>query len=101
MLQAWQPQPPLPVRFQSEVWARIGARAAARQPSRLEQVVQGLLAVLAQPRFAVGLIVTAGVLGLGLANVSAQASQARRAQILEARYVRSVDPYQLLADSQP
>lgn len=100
-LQAWQPQPVLPIRFQSDVWARIGARAAARQPSMVERITDWLLAVLTRPRYATGLIVAAGVFGLGLANLSAKASQARRARMLEVHYMRSVDPYLLLADSRP
>ena len=100
-LRAWQPQPELPVRFQAGVWARLGARSAARSLSWVEQLSYWLETALAQPRYAAAVIVAAATLGLGLAGISAHATRAERALALEARYVRSVDPYFYLASTRP
>ncbi len=85
-LRAARPSPPLPPRFQENVWRRIeDAEAPAKSGSWLD----ALAALVLQPRFAFATV--AGLVLAGVLLGTYQGAQAAR-QDAQARYVAMVAP---------
>lgn len=90
LLKDWQPQVDLPARFESEVWHRI----ASAQEKRSEfWSLDWLFRIICPPKFAFALVVTAVLLGSGLANWQAQQNYHRDMAASKSRYIHSVDPF--------
>jgi hypothetical protein len=95
LLGTWKLDAQLPPRFQEAVWQRIKRAEATAKAPFWEGLFASIQAALARPALAtayVGVLLFAGV-GAGYwqaENLSAQVKVD-----LQARYVRTVDPYQM------
>jgi hypothetical protein len=90
LLRDWQPQVDLPPRFESEVWRRI-ALAQEKPASWLN--FDWLFWITNQPRLAFAVVMTAVVLGTGLATWQAQRNYHQEVVASKVRYIQSVDPF--------
>jgi len=89
LLREWQPQVNLPPRFESEVWRRI---ALAQEKPVSGFNFDWLFRIANQPRLAFASVMTAVVLGMGLATWQAQQSYHQEIIASKVRYIQSVDP---------
>lgn len=96
VLREWAVTEPLPPRFQEQVWKRIERAEAPPVPanSPWSRLTDWINALLPRPAFAVacavGLLLVGGAAGWAQARHEA----AQVGGVLEARYLRVVDPYQ-------
>lgn len=93
-LQAWKLTPPLPPRFQEQVWRRIARAEAEDKVAAWSRLTRWTDRVLARPALAaayLALLLTSGS-GAGYWHVRREAAQLD--QTLGLRYVQAVDPYQ-------
>lgn len=94
VLKQWRMDAALPPRFQEQVWSRI-ERNTVNEPIALwPLVLDWLKSSVARPAFAVAYAIILLVLGITGGFLQAQRDNARFDNIVEARYVQSVDPYQ-------
>lgn len=99
LLRDWQPQVDLPPRFESEVWRRI-ALAQEKPASWLN--FDWLFRITNQPRLAFAMVMTAIILGTGLATWQAQQNYHQEIAASKVRYIQSVDPFaNILLSSNP
>ena len=91
-LHEWQVNTELPPRFQDEVWRRIENRRA-QLPSWLVFFRRLGLAVT-QPPVAVSYVAILLIAGMLAGYWQARAASAHAEEMLSARYVQLVDPYQ-------
>src|SRR5260221_1622734 len=89
LLRDWQPQVDLPPRFESEVWRRI-ALAQEKPASWLN--FDWLFQITNQPKLAFAIVMTAVVLGAGLAAWQAPQSYHQGISTAKIRYIQTVDP---------
>ena len=92
---AWKVKDPLPPRFCEQVWRRIERSEALGPEGLWHEVKRRLALALTRPSVAlsyVTLLVLAGVLA-GL--LQARVEQTRTQEELSARYVQTLDPYQM------
>lgn len=101
LLQEWNPQPPLPARFQERVWRRIEHAETAAAPSvSLARLFANCIGtMLPRPALATAYVAVLLAVGAGLGWSQARQESVRIAGSLSARYVQAVDPYQ--ANLQP
>jgi hypothetical protein len=90
LLQEWQPQADLPPRFESEVWRRI-ALAQEKPASWLN--FDWVFRITNQPKLAFAIVMSAVVLGTGLATLQAQQNYHQEIAASKIRYIQSVDPF--------
>lgn len=100
VLRAWVVDTPLPPRFQEQVWQRISRADAQAKPAFWEGLNRLLDRVLPRPQIAFAYLSTLLILGVTAGSVTAQLKTSRLEANLGARYVQSVDPYQMQT-SQP
>jgi hypothetical protein len=93
-LQAWKVQAALPPRFQEGVWQRIErAESETPRPAWLE-MFRFLTSLVNRPALAVSYVTVLIIIGLVAGYVEASAANAHTGQMLSARYVQTLDPYQ-------
>jgi hypothetical protein len=95
LLSTWKVDAQLPPRFQEAVWQRIKRAEATPKTPFWERLFAAIQAALARPAFAtayVGVFLFAGV-GAGYWQAENRSAQVKLD--LQARYVRTVDPYQM------
>ena len=93
-LQAWKITAPLPPRFQEQVWHRIERQQSSSTVSIWPIIKAWLRQSVVHPAYALAYATILLVLGLATGFARAQQENARVSQMIEARYVQSVDPYQ-------
>ena len=94
LLHEWKVESPLPPRFEEQVWRRV-ARADEPAVSPLFAIRKWIAQLVVRPSFAYSyatILLMAGLLG---GFWQAQAASHRTSETLRARYVQTVDPYQL------
>lgn len=91
-LRTWKVEPQIPAGFQREVWQRIATRQAARDDAFWPAMLRTLSVLMARPQYAFALFAVMLSLGLGIAHVQAQESNAQNWKVLETRYADSVNP---------
>ena len=92
-LQEWRVTTPLPPRFQEQIWKRI-ERAEPPGISLADAIQTWFTLIFARPAFAVAYVSVLLVAGIAEGFVQASEKAAHLDRELEARYVRSIDPYQ-------
>jgi len=94
-LREWKVSTPLPVRFKDHVWQRI-ERAEPRQSVTPWDLLRDWLeAKVRQPVFAISYVTALLVLGLSAGYWRARVDTSKMESSWQARYVQSVDPYQV------
>ena len=94
VLQEWPVKTPLPPRFQEAVWRRIELNETRTKGWTV--LVSRLLAAIAKPRLAASYVTVLLLAGILAGYWQARVSNAHAGELLSARYVRLVDPYQSL-----
>src|SRR6059036_2180334 len=94
-LAAWQVNAALPPRFRERVWQRIQRREAQLASSPWERWFNPIAAAFARPRLAVSYVTVLLAAGLLAGYWQGQVTKARAAETLSARYVQTLDPYQM------
>jgi hypothetical protein len=94
LLRTWQPDAPLPPRFQEGVWNRI-ARVEAPRPNLWRLVVVWLEKTISRPAMAASYVAILLVAGLGAGYWQGEGKSAKTTSELRSRYVQAVDPYQM------
>ena len=99
VLREWTVAPPLPPRFQEQVWRRIARAEAKPQPAkRLWSWLLHLAEMnLPRPNFAYSYVAILLLLGVVGGAWAAQRETNRLDAALGSRYVQSIDPYQKVA----
>ena len=95
-LDAWKVEPRVPASFQREVWQRIATRQAARDDAFWSHVKEWFATQFVRPRYAVALVALSLSVSVGTALLRAQDANARHWKSLEARYVSSIDPIEMM-----
>ncbi len=90
LLRESRPEVELPPRFEAEVWHRI-ALAGKRRPDFWN--FDWLWRPTCQPRLAFAIVITAVLLGAGLANLQAEQHYQQAMAASKSRYIHSVDPF--------
>jgi hypothetical protein len=90
LLQDWRPEVELPPRFEAEVWQRI---ALAQEKGSDFWSFDWLWRMTCQPRLAFAIVITAVLLGTGLANVQAEQHYHQAMAASKSRYIHSIDPF--------
>jgi hypothetical protein len=90
LLKNWQPQIDLPPRFESEVWRRI---ALAQEKRSDFWSFAWLFRMTCQPKLAFAIVLTAVLVGTGLANLQAERNYHHEMAASKSRYIQSVDPF--------
>jgi hypothetical protein len=93
LLQEWRVTSELPPRFSEHVWKRIES-ASIPGISLVDAARAWLTMAFARPAFAVAYVSVLITAGLALGFFQANYKAAEWDRQLEARYVRSIDPYQ-------
>jgi hypothetical protein len=94
VLRQWPVSTPLPPRFQDAVWRRIELNEPRAQG--LTFLLSRLLTGFAKPSLAVSYLVVLLLAGILAGYWQARVSNTHAEQLLSARYVQAVDPYQSL-----
>lgn len=93
-LQEWVVDPPLPPRFQEQVWNRI-ARAEAKAKVTFWSGLIGLVkATLDRPKVAYSYAAVLLAFGVAAGSWTAQVKSSRWETDLGQRYLQSINPYQ-------
>jgi hypothetical protein len=92
VLSGWPVEAALPPRFQEGVWRRIELNET--QTKSWTQVFARLLAGIGTPRMATSYVVVLLLAGILAGYWQARISNAHAEEVLSARYVQLVDPYQ-------
>lgn len=95
LLAQWKVEESLPPRFQEQVWKRIDQAEARKPQSRLAAFAHWLEATFRRPVLASAYVAVLLFVGLGAGYWQAQGAMAQSQSELRARYVQSVDPYQV------
>ena len=95
LLAKWKVQSSLPLGFQNHVWQRIVAGKAQRAEGRWRLVARWIEGLFAQPTMAVAYVAILLFVGLGAGLLQAHGQIVHSEANWEARYVQSVDPYQM------
>jgi hypothetical protein len=90
LLQECRSEVELPPRFESEVWHRI---ALAQEKRSDFWSFDWLWRMTCQPKLAFAIVITAVLLGTGLANLQAERHYHQAMAVSKARYIHSVDPF--------
>ena len=98
VLKEWKAQPPLPPRFQEQVWRRI-ERAETAPPlatsvSLAEVFAKWIATLLPRTALATAYVTVLLAIGASAGWSQARHETARVTSGLSARYVQAVDPYQ-------
>lgn len=95
-LREWTVTEPLPPRFQEQVWKRIESAEAVpvNRGSRWSLLTDWINALLPRPAFALVCAMALLLIGGAVGWTQARHEAAQVGDILEARYLRVVDPYQ-------
>lgn len=94
VLQQWRVSTPLPPRFQEQVWRKIEAAETRARMRPSELIRYWLESVMPRPGVAASYIGILLVTGFLAGTWQAQEQNVRAEQVLERKYVESVDPYQ-------
>jgi hypothetical protein len=92
-LRDWDVDPPVPPRFQANVWTRIREREVAREATGWAAFLRWLFPSRIAWQLAA---VTAAIMiaaGAGLGTTTAASANARTRIAFAERYARSIDPY--------
>jgi hypothetical protein len=95
LLRTWKPEAQLPPRFQEAVWNRIACGDTTRAPSVLRIVAIWIERRLSRPALAVSYVAVLLLSGVGAGYWHAEGKTAQAASEWRARYVQTVDPYQM------
>ena len=91
-LSAWNPDVEIPPRFQADVWTQIAARESSRRSSFWNPLQDWFATELCKPQLATAVVALGLTLGVGIAHLRAQDSNATAGQQLEARYMGAINP---------
>ena len=96
MLREWSVTEPLPPRFQAQVWKRIESAEAlpVTRGSPWRLLMDWVNALLPRPAFALACATVLLLVGGAAGWAQARYEAAQVGGVLEARYLRVVDPYQ-------
>jgi hypothetical protein len=94
VLQEWRVETSLPPRFQEGVWRRIELNET--RSSGWSSLLSRIVAGIARPSLAASYLVILLLAGVLAGYWQARVSNAHAEQLLSARYVQVVDPYQSL-----
>ncbi len=95
LLRSWQPEAPLPPRFQEAVWQRIERADANVRIPFWEGLLARIEAALARPALAVSYVAVVLFAGLGAGYWHAEGRTVQAQSEWRTRYVQTVDPYQM------
>jgi hypothetical protein len=95
LLRAWKPDVTLPPRFQEAVWNRIACAEAAPTLSLWQALASRIETTLRRPAFAASYVAVLLFTGLGAGYWHGEGKTAQAASEWRARYVQTVDPYQM------
>jgi len=95
LLLEWKPNAQLPPRFQEGVWQRIKWAEANARPSIWRSLFARIEAAFARPSLAAAYIAVLLFVGLWLGYWQAEGRTAQSQSAWRARYVQTVDPYQM------
>ena len=94
LLKTWKPEAQLPPRFQEAVWNRIACADTPRLTLR-QALTLWVETTFSRPALAVSYVAVLLFAGLGAGYWHGEGKTARAASESRARYVQSVDPYQM------
>ena len=95
LLKTWKTEAPLPPRFQDAVWHRIQSAEAARPQSLLQTITVWVDRTFNRPALAVSYVAVLLVAGIGAGYWHAEGKTAQAQFEWRARYVQTMDPYQM------
>jgi len=95
LLRAWKPDASLPPRFQEAVWNRISCAEAAPTFSLWQALASRIETALRRPALAFSYVTVLLFAGLGVGYWQGEGKTAQAASEWRARYVQTVDPYQM------
>jgi len=95
LLKTWKPEAQLPPRFQEAVWHRIESAEAARSPGLLQTIAAWVERTFNRPALAVSYVTILLFAGVGAGFWHAEGKTVQAQSDLRARYVQTVDPYQM------
>jgi hypothetical protein len=94
LLQEWKVKPPLPPRFNEQVWQRIERSEIAPAISLATAFANWIGISLSRPALAAAYAIVLLAIGSGLGWSQARQETMRVTSDLGARYAQAVDPYQ-------
>jgi hypothetical protein len=92
-LKAWKVSPPVPPRFQENVWNRIAALDKSPAVSFWRALEERLARAFLRPAFASAYLVLLLTLGMGTGFWQARTQTTEWEKTLAEKYVQAVDPY--------
>ncbi len=95
LLRTWKPEAQLPPRFQEAVWNRIACSDTVRAPSLLQTLNLWIERALSRPALAASYIAVLLLTGVGAGYWHGEGKSAQARSEWRARYVQTVDPYQM------
>ncbi len=95
LLRTWTSEAPVPPRFQESVWKRIERANSGVKVPLWRVLVAQMEAAFRRPAFAVVYVSILLIAGIGAGYWHAEDSAAQAKSELRARYVQSIDPYQM------
>ena len=90
-LASWEVRPEIPPDFQRNVWQKI---AVGESKPKLALFGNWNISWLRTPALATCVIILGGLAGTGFGLVESSQANSRNWKSLEAKYVRSIDPYE-------
>jgi hypothetical protein len=95
ILRGWKVNSTLPLRFQEQVWGRIGKSETQLAPGWWTSVRRWLEMALARPALAAAYLTVLLLIGVGVGFQQGQSKTERAKSELPARYIQMVDPYKV------
>ena len=95
LLKTWKPEAQLPPRFQESVWRRIQSAEPARSAGLLHVIAIWIERAFSRPTLAAAYVAVLLLTGIGAGFWHADGKTAHAQSEWRARYVRSIDPYQM------
>ena len=95
LLHTWKPEAALPPRFQEMVWKRISCAETVSTQNLWRAITVWLEKILRRPALAGSYVAVFVFAGLGAGYWHGEGKIAQAASEWRARYVQTVDPYQM------